>query len=157
MWLLFPTNTAESSFHRQCIIWVVIKPQLQGCMGTRQFSLMKYRSIVSSRSKTSWHSFRGSYVNIPHCHQRKVFTLSKGWDSWSEEREQQNGILILQTQLRNIFTTCYFKTMLITYFEPWCKVLKLTEVTNCLKNSQENQLPTMLWCFCCLNIWNCTS
>lgn len=42
-WLLFKTDTAEHSSPSHCIIWVVIKPQLQGCMGTRQFSLMKYR------------------------------------------------------------------------------------------------------------------
>lgn len=40
---MFETDTAEHSTLSHCIIRVVIKPQLQGCMGTRQFSLMKYR------------------------------------------------------------------------------------------------------------------
>lgn len=38
--------TQLSTALSHCIIWVVIKPQLQGCMGTRQFSLMKYRLAV---------------------------------------------------------------------------------------------------------------
>lgn len=42
----FKTDTAEHSSLSHCIIWVVIKPQLQGCMGTRQFSLMNYRSTA---------------------------------------------------------------------------------------------------------------
>lgn len=42
----FKTDTAEHSSLSHCIIRMVIKPQLQGCMGTRQFSLMKYRSTA---------------------------------------------------------------------------------------------------------------
>ncbi len=38
-----------------CIILEVIKPQLQGCMDTRQFSLMKYRSAAAEVKQVDIH------------------------------------------------------------------------------------------------------
>lgn len=38
-----------------CIILEVIKPQLQGCMDTRQFSLMKYRSAPAEVKQVDIH------------------------------------------------------------------------------------------------------
>ncbi len=38
-----------------CIILEVIKPQLQGCMDTRQFSLMKYRSTAAEVKQVDIH------------------------------------------------------------------------------------------------------
>lgn len=53
--IFFITDTAEHSSLNHCIIWVVIKPQLQGCMSTRQFSLMKYRSAAVNVKQVDIH------------------------------------------------------------------------------------------------------
>lgn len=50
-----PSDTAEHSLLSHCIIGVVIKPPFQGCMGTRQFSLMKYRSVVDEVKQVDIH------------------------------------------------------------------------------------------------------
>lgn len=52
---LTQSNTAVHASLSHCITWVVIKPQLQGCIGTRQFTLMKYRLVVAEVKEVDIH------------------------------------------------------------------------------------------------------